>query len=400
MTPPEERRFFVPGRIEVLGKHTDYGGGRSLLATVNRGFEIVSSPIDGSVVTVVDLVRGESVSFDFDAEIVPRPGHWSLYPMTVASRIARDFPRARHGVRISISSDLPPDAGMSSSSAFIVGTWLALAAWNDLENVGFSSRDLSNPLDLATYLASVEAGVGTEGGSEDHTAILCSSVDTITRFSFCPPRREGRVRLPRDLVFAIAHSGVVARKTGDARERYNRCSRLARAIVDTWNLSQGDNATTLLEILRRSSHALEATRRALSDTAHSAFSAEELIARLEHFAEESEQIVPAAFDALERGDLAAFGEEVDRSQKLGHSKLGNQIPETIVLANLAREHGARAASAFGAGFGGSVWALIEERHAPEFLRSWERTYREQFPDRADFAVFFSTPACAAAHEIT
>ena len=399
MASSEERRFFVPGRLEILGKHTDYGGGRSLLAAVNRGIEVVSSPLDEPIVTVVDLVRGESVRFDLDAGLVPRRGHWSLYPMTVARSMARDFPRSRRGVRMTISSDLPADAGMSSSSALVVGTWLALTAWNELRTVGFSQRDTSDPLGLATYLARVETGVGTEGGSQDHTAILCSSADTITRFSFRPTRRQGEIRLDGDLTFAIAHSGVVASKTGGARQSYNRCARLARAVVDAWNHVHDDRSTTLLEILQHSPDAIDSARRWLTDRAHPEFAADELIRRLEHFAQESEHIVPAAFDALKRGDLTAFGKEVDRSQELGHLQLGNQVPETVALARLAREHDALAASAFGAGFGGSVWALVDRRLAPGFLRSWKSSYHDRFPAHADSAVFFSTPAGAAAHEI-
>ncbi len=59
-----------------------------------------------------------------------------------------------------------------------------------------------------------------------------------------------------------------------------------------------------------------------------------------------------------RATLDQFGRLVDRSQQASATLLGNQVPETIALARLAREHGALAASAFGAGFGGSVWALM------------------------------------------
>ena len=61
--------------------------------------------------------------------------------------------------------------------------------------------------------------------------------------------------------------------------------------------------------------------------------------------------------------MAAFGDLVDRSQQLAERRLGNQVPETIELARSARELGARAASAFGAGFGGSVWALVSRADA-------------------------------------
>ena len=72
--------------------------------------------------------------------------------------------------------------------------------------------------------------------------------------------------------------------------------------------------------------------------------------------------------------------------------LGNQIRETIELAASARDLGAKAASAFGAGFGGSVWALVEEADAPSFVQAWRSGYTERFPQHAALARFFLTGA--------
>ena len=82
----------------------------------------------------------------------------------------------------------------------------------------------------------------------------------------------------------------------------------------------------------------------------------------------------------------------DRSQAAAELWLGNQIPETIALARLARTCGALAASAFGAGFGGSVWALVQEAEAPAFLEQWRSRYLANFPDRLPKAEFFPTSA--------
>src|SRR5690606_41772673 len=109
-----------------------------------------------------------------------------------------------------------------------------------------------------------------------------------------------------------------------------------------------------------------------------------------HCAEESCIIMPAASDALARGDVAAFGELVDRSQHLAETRLGNQIEETIHLARTARELGAAAASAFGAGFGGSVWALVEEPVALEFIERWRTRFLERFREHESKFVAFAT----------
>ena len=114
---PAWTTWFVPGRLEVLGKHTDYAGGRSLLCAVERGFCIIASPRDDSQLRIVDAATTSVVSFEIDADLGP-PGGWANYPATVARRVARNFCATR-GADIAFESDLPQAAGMSSSSALL-----------------------------------------------------------------------------------------------------------------------------------------------------------------------------------------------------------------------------------------------------------------------------------------
>ena len=102
----------------------------------------------------------------------------------------------------------------------------------------------------------------------------------------------------------------------------------------------------------------------------------------------SRSIIPAAAAALERGDLAAFGRQVDASQAGAEEGLENQVPETIHLARRARALGAHAASSFGAGFGGSVWAMVERDAVDSFGRAWMDGYQREFPAAARRAQCF------------
>src|SRR5690606_18127103 len=113
--------------LEVLGKHTDYGGGRSLIAAVERGFTFVSVPRADGVIGAHSLEPAERVEFRFDPDLRPLAG-WANYPMTVARRLARNFPGIDVGVDLAFRSTLPPASGMSSSSALIIGTFLCLAS--------------------------------------------------------------------------------------------------------------------------------------------------------------------------------------------------------------------------------------------------------------------------------
>lgn len=398
--------FVAPGRIEVLGKHTDYAGGRSLLAAIERGICIVAAPRTDDRVAVIDALDGDRAEFALSPDLEPRAGSWANYPMTVARRLARNFPEARTGADVAFASNLVRASGMSSSAALVTAVFLALAAVNRLERAERYRTSIRSLEELADYVSAVEngrdypglpgdRGVGTDGGSEDHTAILCCRPGHLLQASFRPVRLERSVPLPDGLTFVVAFCGVHAEKTGAAMASYNRAAELTRIATEIWRAGTGRDDPHLAAALESAPDALFRLRGILSRAAHPRATASDLIARVEQFAEESRVIIPAASDALARGDVAAFGELVDRSQHLAETRLGNQIAETIVLARIARELGAAAASAFGAGFGGSVWALVEEEAATEFTERWRARYLERFPEHtARFVAFATRPGPA------
>jgi galactokinase len=241
----DSRRWFVPGRIEVLGKHTDYAGGRSLLCTAERGFCVVAAPRTDAVVHIHDIVRRKTVELALSPDLsIPVYG-WTVYPSVVTRRLARNFLCATVGADIVLASDLPSAAGMSSSSALMVAIFAVLSAVNHLAERPEYTASIKYPDDLAGYLGCLEngqsyqslsgdGGVGTFGGSQDHTAILTSEARRLKQYSFCPVRLERAVELPEDCVFVIGVSGVVADKTGSAKASYNRASLAVRSILDIW----------------------------------------------------------------------------------------------------------------------------------------------------------------------
>jgi len=261
--------------------------------------------------------------------------------------------------------------------------------------------------ELAGYLGAVENGldfgslrgshgVGTFGGSEDHTAILSARPGTIVQYRFCPVRFERAVPLPPDVTFVVGASGVQAEKTGAALHRYNDVSRRLSAALECWRRATGRDDVSMGAALMSAPDARARMLAALGSEAHAEYPPASLIQRVEQFDTESNDIIPAAADALARGDLAAFGAHVARSQSGAERALHNQIPETIALVRGARALGAVAASVFGAGFGGSVWALVERARVDEFRERWADAYRVEFPDAAARAEFFVTGAAPAA----
>jgi galactokinase len=141
-----------------------------------------------------------------------------------------------------------------------------------------------------------------------------------------------------------------------------------------------------------SADAHELMGKALRESRSSAFSTQDLLNRLDQFVVECNEIIPGVVQALAAGDMNRIGALIDRSQYGAERMLGNQVEETIGLAQLARELGAGAASAFGAGFGGSVWALVKTEHAQSFKSKWAQRYWSRFPEPAKRSEFFLTGA--------
>jgi galactokinase len=401
---PQWRRF-TPGRIEIFGKHTDYAGGHSLLAAVPRGIALAARKRDDGIVRVGDIFDGQVIEVDPSK---PAPAHYrglQRYVHVVAHRFFVNFPGCELGANMAIASDLPRASGMSSSSALVVGVALALVERAGLRDREEWQRHLRRVHDLAWYLGCVEnglnfpglpgsAGVGTHGGSEDHTAIVACQADHVSLYRFVPVRPLGDMQMPADWSFVVASSGVQADKADSVKDRYNRASDGVRALHAAWNKHAAAPARSLADALASEPEAIEQLTARLAPSADGQFSVADLKRRLQHFVRETGR-APQAAVAFQTADHAAIGELSAESQREADELLGNQIPETILMAKLARELGAFAASSFGAGFGGSVWALVPATEAAAFGERWSAAYSRQMPHVGKVAWFAARPGPAA-----
>ena len=400
-------RVYVPGRVEFLGKHTDYAGGRSLLMAVQRGFRLAVVPrTDATLRVLAGPGRRDVREFVIGTTPRHRPGHWVNYVATAARRIHRNFSAAvdLRGADIAFVSDLPIAAGMSSSSALIVAIFLTLSAINRIERTdAFRAEiDPSDRFRLSEYLGCVEngqsfgtlegeAGVGTFGGSEDHTSMLCCKPETLTQCSFAPIALEREIALPAGVQIVLGSSGVEAVKTGAAMQHYNRASLRARKAAAAYNRTTGASCRHLREVVEHAgAGGRDQAVNAIVAGTEPADADQDLPGRFEQFYREDQRIIPAVGDALEAGKVDAIGEWVDESHAGAVHGLQNQIDETNFLQASARELGALAASGFGAGFGGSVWAMVPDAKVSAFLGAWRTRYAKRFPEAAEHSEFFAT----------
>jgi galactokinase len=372
---PPRHAWWVPGRLEVFGKHTDYAGGRTLVCAVPNGLAVAASPRTDGSIHVVDARRGDRL-------VLRRPEDggftgWRHYVEVAARRLAANFPGAALGADIVFSSDLPRASGMSSSSALVVGMSSALVRVAGIEDRPEWRANIHGTRDVAGYYACIEngmsfgalkgdAGVGTHGGSEDHAAIVAGTPGQLSAFAFVPMRPAGSVAMPENWRFVLAPSVVRSSKTGNAQAAYNNLARGAQVLLEIWNRSN-PSAPSLGAVLEAG--AVEALRDLVNGSSLAEWPADVLGRRLDHFIREDAR-VPEALEAFRAADLRRLGTLAESSQADAETLLGNQVPETIALARSALEHGAFAACSFGAGFGGSVWALVD-RDAEGFARRWQ-----------------------------
>ena len=329
--------------------------------------------------------------------------------------MARNFPGATRGADIALVSDLPPAAGMSSSSALMVGVFLVLAEVNRLAARDEYWHNIGSPSTWPAIWAPSRTGRrsarwrATEAWAPSAAARTTPPSSApcpshISQYAYAPIEFEKMIPVPPGYVFAVGASGVAAEKTGAARAKYNSVAGLSAALVDLWRQRTGRDDANLAAALDSSPDAasrlmamlespaglsgdIAGSNQAGTAAACSAYApgvaagglgispavlpsggrpaAERtgdgsarraLLARRAALHAQSGEIVPQASEALAAGELEPFGRLVDRSQHAAEKLLGNQTPETVFLAASARRLGAVAASSFGAGFGGSVWA--------------------------------------------
>ena len=376
-------QIFTPGRIEVIGKHVDYAGGSSLTCAISLGFHMVVIPIDAPQITLIDHKRGEQATFFTHNLYFQEHQGWRKYVQSLLIRLTHNFGQL-NGCVITFSSNLPPASGMSSSSAFMVSLLMAIKATSPLEYHPLWRQNIQSNLDFAEYAACVENGksfknlkgtasIGVLGGSQDQTAICCATKNQLKHFGYLPTRLLATLDFPDDLCFVMGNTGVHAAKGDGAKEAYNAASKRVAQLTEIGQFLFGEDLKTLAQICGSGNfnraHFLEKL------TFYP-----ELKTRFLHF-EKEQYLVHQTVLAFERQSWSDVGNLLQSSQQAASSLLGNQVPETDYLAQIALQQDALASSAFGAGFGGAVWALLPKLKADTFLEKWEKSYQSQFPNR-------------------
>lgn len=368
----------APGRVNLIGDHTDYNGLPVLpMAIQHELVALVRSREDGEVRLANADPAFEPMAFDLSPSIEPHPpGHWANYAKAAGQAlVAACGPLA--GFDALVAGDIPPAAGLSSSSALLVAMALALIDANGI--------DLA-PRALMALLADAEHYVGTRGGGMDQAICVGARQGTATRIDFRPLRLTP-VDVPARWRFVVGFSGVRAQKAAGAREGYNRrpleCSEALTILADEVGAEGGERTWPAIIERVGQDDLLGMLAGALDPP---------LDRRARHVVTEGGRVREAEA-AMRAGDLSAFG----RLMTASHASLRDDCEVSSAgldaLVGLALGAGAAGARLTGAGFGGSAVALADERTAGAVVQTWNERYGA--PRGLGHVAFVAEPSAGA-----
>jgi galactokinase len=321
----------VPGRVNLIGEHTDYNGGMVLPAALSVSLTVELRPRDDGSVNVTAAGFPGSAQRTLEEQATD---HWSD-PAVGALREAVNLGMLRGGVELSIRSTIPAGSGLSSSAALIVAI---LKAARTLAGAEVSDIDIA----LAARRVENEY-LGVPCGIMDQVAVAVPqpgqaiALDTATLDYALVP-------LPKSHAMVVIHSGH-SRKLSDGRykERKEECdaARTAFGRDDICLL-----APTEIEVIA-----------VLDDTIRK---------RARHCATEHRRVL-AAREALANGDIAALGTLMNASHASMRDDFEVSIPPIDALVGDAVELGAEGARLTGGGFGGCIVACVAKDRRDAWL---------------------------------
>jgi galactokinase len=360
------RVVHAPGRVNLIGDHTDYNEGFALPAAIDLGISIALIPTDDARVSLTLVETGETGTFALD-EPIGREGGWLDYVRGMAWALQRAGARPT-GFRGLLASDLPQGSGLSSSAAIELSSGWAL---------GGGAAPSMTTLELVKVVQRAENGfIGLNNGLMDQYA-SAFGVEGHALLLDCRSLTHRSIELPAGLALVACHSGSPRKLESSAyNERRAQCEAAVATIqqVAPFVTALRDVTPTLLEQVKPE----------LDDVTYR---------RARHVLRE-DAFVLQAVDALEAEDLETVGELFYASHASLRDDYEVSSPELDALVEIARATpGVVGARLTGAGFGGCTINLVHD-DAVDALR--DRVLRD-YPARTGLTprVFEVHPAQGA-----
>jgi galactokinase len=342
---PAAVRASAPGRVNLIGEHTDYNGGFVLPIATPQRTEVLLAPRPGKTVRAwsANVAEAErSVNYEIGEE--KRTGGWRDYIAGVTQALSSQH-HALTGFDARVESTVPLGAGLSSSASLEVALLRAL-------DDGFTLH--LDPVAIARLAHRAETGlVGAPVGIMDQMAASLAD-RTAALFLDTQTLAFERLPLPKGIGLIVIHSGVVHRHAlGDYRIRRAECDEAARQL----------GVASLREIT-------------VGRLAHLGLPPP-LDRRVRHVVTENDRVLRSR-EALLEGNAAALGRLMNASHESMRVDFEVSTPEVDLLVELAREEdGVFGARLTGGGFGGAIVALASDDIAARAASRIASRYRDR-----------------------
>ncbi len=338
----------APGRVNLLGEHTDYNDGFVFPAAIDRSMKVLAASRNDDIVRVYSADFNRVSSFSLSS--IEKSGNetWSNYLRGVADQLIRNGFSIGGGDFL-ISGDVPVGAGLSSSAAYEVAAAAAFREMFDLE--------LDNVRLALLAQAAENQFVGVQCGIMDQFVSANARVSTAL-FIDCRDLTYQNIPLDQDTSIVVCDSDVQRALNNSAyNDRRTECEEAARLLT-----AKFPGTTALRDI---SLESVEDNRALLGET---------LYRRAHHVVSENERVLKG-IDLLQAGNMPAFGRLLFES----HTSLKNSFevscPELDLLVELAAEcTGTLGSRMTGAGFGGCTVSLVEAAYAEKFKKTIKPEY--------------------------
>lgn len=364
---PPTRLARAPGRVELLGNHTDYNQGLVMALAVDKFITLAGAPRGDDTVELVTTAFPAPARFTLDRLERDPAAPWADYPKGVLAQL-RERGAELHGFNAAIYSTIPLGAGLSSSAALLVASALLIRklypytldadgraiplpplAGGELPALGTPEK-----LALARLCQAAENRfVGVNCGLLDHLSSLFGRARQVILLD-CRDLTVDWTPFAPDLAVVVAHSGVHhALVAGEYNDRRTTCEAAAAAL----------GVRALREV---SPDGLEARRAALTPHQYDC---------ARHVVGENDRVARGA-TLLRRGDYAGFGRLLWESHASSRDHFHNSCPELDTLVDLARQHPACVGARLtGGGFGGATLNLVRREAVEDFRAHLAAGYR-------------------------
>ncbi len=363
--PDGVRVFFAPGRVNLIGEHTDYNGGHVFPCAITIGTYAAARRREDKVFhfysvndSQLGVVEAELKDLDYRAQ-----DGWSNYPKGVVATFLGKGYAVTHGLDIVYYGEIPGGLGLGSSASLEVVTGLILKELMGLKDVSRMDLALFAQLTENEYLG-MKSGImdpfTSAMGKKDHAIFLDTSNFSYIYAPMCLP-----------------HEKIIITNSGKARvdvdERYSeRKEECARALKELQAL------ISIHDLGELTAEVFEQVQELITDPV--------CVRRARHAVTENQRTMQAV-EALKRWDIREFGELMNASHLSLKEDYEVSCEELDVLVEEAWElDGVLGSRMMGAGFGGCTVSIVEEEAVDRFIDQIGKRYRARTGRTAEFYV--------------